>query len=378
MIRKISDINAARILNSVWTGKSVSRIELSRRLSLDKSTVTKIVTDLIDKKLIRPSLKGESGPNGGRKPVELVIQEGCGCVLGIELRPDGYRARVLDLSGSSLMEASSDLPLPEEDLAERCVGLVSGLRARMGSSLPPVLGVGIGLPGMVDAERGLLLRSEALGIAEPYPLVDAVGERMGAPLLIDNDSCCGCMSVLAFHATAPRNFIFVIAECVRMEGAAAPNCLVAGMGIVLDGKVFRGDKGRAGEFVTLFRADGLPSGASEGEGEDRMMEAAPESRRAAFAELARNVAFLARVMDVNAVYLGGGLRRYGEEALQAMREAGLRGGEGAGEGGLSVDFSPHGEDVLAYGAAGLALEGLFRIPRKGGVRKTDFPVLLGL
>lgn len=379
MMRKISDINAARILNAVWTSKSISRIELSRQLSLDKSTVTKIVSDLIEKKLIRTSLKGESGPNGGRKPIELVIQEGCGCVIGIDVQPHGYRAQILDLSGAPLFETSETLSLGGNDLAQACVGIVSDIRQRMDPGTPPVLGVGIGLPGIVDVESGTLVRADALSVERPYPLVERVGERMGAPLIIDRDSRCGCMSVLAFRRDAPRNFIFVIGECRSLAGSTSiPNYLAVGMGIVLDGKVLHGDSGRSGEFVSIFHAEGRVNQFSPTDEEARLIETDPGMRRRVFEELAANVAFLAHMMDVNVVYLGGGVQKYEEELVASLREAGRRGTTVPVERDLDVSFSPHGDNVVAFGAGGLALEGLFRIPPKGGVRATDFPFLLGL
>jgi predicted NBD/HSP70 family sugar kinase len=379
MMRKISDINAARILNAVWTSKSISRIELSRRLSLDKSTVTKIVSDLMAKKLIRTSLKGDSGPNGGRKPIELVIQEGCGCVIGLDIQPHGYRAQVLDLSGAPLLEASEALSLGGSDLAQACVGIVSDLRQRMDPGFPPVLGVGIGIPGIVDVDSGTLVLADALMVKKPYPLVELVGERMGAPLIVDRDSRCGCMSVLAFRRDAPRNFIFVIGECRSLAGSTSiPNYLAVGMGIVLDGKVLYGDSGCAGEFMSIFHAEGSVNQFSPTDEEARRVENDPAIRRRLFEELATNVAFLAHMMDVNVIYLGGGIQRYEEELVAAMREAGRHGTTFPVERDLDVSFSPHGDTVVAYGAGGLALEGLFRIPKKGGANKTDFPFLLGL
>ncbi|MFW5802171.1 MAG: MarR family transcriptional regulator, partial [Spirochaeta sp.] len=67
----IIGINDARVLRSLWIQKSMSRIELSRYLGLDKSTISKIVGNLLESGIIELVYEGDSSPNGGRKPTFL-------------------------------------------------------------------------------------------------------------------------------------------------------------------------------------------------------------------------------------------------------------------------------------------------------------------
>jgi predicted NBD/HSP70 family sugar kinase len=185
--------------------------------------------------------------------------------------------------------------------------------------------------------------------------------------------------MLAFKRGGPRNFIFVIGECRSLAGSTSiPNYLAVGMGIVLDGRVFHGDSGRVGEFMSVFRTEGRVNQFSPSDEDARRIETDPDIRREVFRELSLNVAFLAHTLDIGTVCLGGGVQKYEEELVAALRQAGRQGTTVPLERDFEVFFSPYGDNVVAYGAAGLALEGLFRIPKKSGVRKTDFPVLLGL
>ena len=74
-INPLSEINTSRILRLVWQKKGISRVEIANTLNLDKSTVTKIVSSLNDIGIINEIAQGETGPQGGRKPIYLVFRK---------------------------------------------------------------------------------------------------------------------------------------------------------------------------------------------------------------------------------------------------------------------------------------------------------------
>ena len=74
-INSQSDINVSRILRLIWQKNGISRIEIAAQLGLDKSTVTKIVSALLDVGIVHEFAHGITGPQGGRKPIYLEISE---------------------------------------------------------------------------------------------------------------------------------------------------------------------------------------------------------------------------------------------------------------------------------------------------------------
>ena len=99
-----SDINVSRILRLVWQKRGISRIEIASQLGIDKSTVTKIVSSLIDMGLISELSEGNTGPQGGRKPIFLEISPSFACVGGVEINSGRYVCCLLDMYGKVLFQ----------------------------------------------------------------------------------------------------------------------------------------------------------------------------------------------------------------------------------------------------------------------------------
>ena len=80
-------INSSRVLRDIWIHKETSRIQIARNLGLDKSTISSIISELLRIGIVSETTEGEAGPQGGRKPVMLMLNRSYGCVVGIEMRP---------------------------------------------------------------------------------------------------------------------------------------------------------------------------------------------------------------------------------------------------------------------------------------------------
>src|SRR4030042_1329315 len=78
------NINLARVLRMVWQKKETTRIEIAQSLGLHKSTITNIINDIIAKGIVSEFATGSSGPQGGRKPIFLMLNKNYGCAAGFE------------------------------------------------------------------------------------------------------------------------------------------------------------------------------------------------------------------------------------------------------------------------------------------------------
>ena len=72
-INSPADVNVSRILRLIWQHKGISRIEIANELGIDKSTVTKIISNLSEIGIISEIAQGSTGPQGGRRPIFLEI-----------------------------------------------------------------------------------------------------------------------------------------------------------------------------------------------------------------------------------------------------------------------------------------------------------------
>ncbi len=255
--------NISRIIETIWRQGEVSRIDIARSLELYRSTVSNIIGSLIDNNIIIETSSGESLPQGGRKPIYLNLNTNFGCVLGIEIQPKKYSATIIDLNSTVLYSYTDETPSTE--LEEICETIIPKLIAKTKELHLPLLGICFGLPGIIDSNRGKIIRSDPFDIIQDE-FVKRYTERYGIPILIENDAnCCAWLQLTLNRRDNLQDFILLLAEYHK---ANSKKNRKAGMGVgialSLQGKVRYGKDCGAGEFVSSsWKADspsqtGLP------------------------------------------------------------------------------------------------------------------------
>lgn len=245
--------NTSRILREVWVSRKISRIQLSRDLNLNKSTVSNIVGALIESGIISETAEGAAGPAGGRRPVHIELNRSFGYVLGFEIRPESYTAVAVDLAGDILFSRTEVRFHSARDFSASLVTLIKELTAELSWLNMPVLGAGIGISGIVDTENEIILNSIPLQITEAYDLSRTVCAEFDFPVFFENDANCCAWGELAFHRPRKlRNFVFTLVEFPENRSQAACENTAVGFGFVFGGQVYYGDRHSAGEFHSVF------------------------------------------------------------------------------------------------------------------------------
>ncbi len=229
-------ITRTRVLRHIRESVATSRIEISRALSMDRSTMTHVINDLIGDNLIREE-EGLSPRNSGRKPVMISLNGDYGMIMGLEIQPGFYRMTLMDMAGAIRERSmgSHDFSLPADMVS-------AAIDETGGKGYPPLLGIGLALPGTVDPYKGLLIESPALDLCD-YPLTD----MGGIPLVMDNDANCFARFVLSGEAREAGNMVCLIGESHRYgrTGLSARDDI--GIGLVINGQIYYGSHFTAGE-----------------------------------------------------------------------------------------------------------------------------------
>ncbi len=372
-------INKKLILRTIWLKPGISRIEIARRLGLDKSTVTNLVAEMIAFGLIVATDEGEAGPHGGRKPIHLEINEDFACVIGFELRAASFIAVVVNLAGRILFQLRQDLPFNREGLAEAFLEAYGYVSERLKALGYRPLGVGVGISGIVDTSSGNIRFSIPLGVYEKYAFGVAVASHIDIPVFIENDANCCAWGEIAFHKAANlRDFMFVLIEC-RNDGQEAEGfCGVGiGIGIVIDGKVHRGLDFSAGEFRSAFWHERSSTQFSITEAEMAKLKMDEATRARFIQELCVNLALFINTLNLKQVFIGGDIELCGDGIVSILREAVNRNWPYNDPVVCDIRFSSVGDWAVAYGAAGMLLDRLFayRIFPAGGGRSESNPPL---
>ncbi|MCK4724291.1 MAG: ROK family transcriptional regulator, partial [Anaerolineales bacterium] len=228
-------INRSNVLNTIKTKGSISRIEIARSTGLSAATVTGITADLIADGFVYEKEEGDS--RGGRRPILLAINPRGGYVVGIKLMEDHAIGAITDLEATIVAKYSSKLKDKSLDTGiESLVEVVNVLMGEGGIVSEQLLGVGVGLAGIVNAKKGVLRYSPYFGWHD-VPLVEILRSRLKVPVHIDNDVNTLTLNEQLFGTgQGKENFLTVTIG----RGV--------GLGIVVNGQIYRGGNGAGGEF----------------------------------------------------------------------------------------------------------------------------------
>lgn len=230
------DLNASLLIELVRRFGPISRAELSRQSQISAPTVSAIVGQLLARGTFSEVAVAPS--SGGRPPVLLQLNPHAGYVVGIKLRADGLTTVVCDLDARVVATQEQSVSLVGEPAAAIAAVEEATRQALRGAGVAraKVLGVGVGLPGVIDSLRGTCEFSHLLQWHE-VELAAPLQRRLRMPVWVDND-----VNTLA------------IAEKWAGDGIAARDFITLsvgrglGLGIVIDRGVYRGAVGGAGEF----------------------------------------------------------------------------------------------------------------------------------
>ena len=234
--------NQQLVLRAIYDRNEVSRAEVARLTGLTRTSVSQLVGELLDDRLIEEVGRGPS--TGGKAPIMLRVRADGRHLIGLDLGESTFSGALVDLRGNIVRRLSVPLEGRDGDAALQLVyALVESLASGNGSS--PMLGIGIGAPGLIDSRTGDV--RWAVNLAwERLPLGKLVAKRFGVPVVVANDSQAAAVAELTFGSSSrPENLIVV--RVGRGIGA----------GIVLGGQLFHGDGAGAGEIGHTIYGDGL-------------------------------------------------------------------------------------------------------------------------
>ncbi len=239
----VREINLSIILNCFREASPLSRARLAEMTGLNKTTVSSLVKELIARKFVREMGLGSSG--GGRPAVMLELNPEAGCIIGLEIGVDFILALLTDFRAHLLWRQREDTDQAEgqEVILAKALTLVWQAIAAAQSTHRPVLGIGVGVPGLVDVSSGTLLFAPNLKWYD-VPLHDVFSRQFDVPIFVDNDANMSALGERYFgKARGSNNFIY-LSLGVGLGG-----------GIVLNGQLYRGIGGYAGEIGHMTIVD---------------------------------------------------------------------------------------------------------------------------
>ena len=237
----VRELNRSILLNQLRTRSPLSRADLAAITGLNKTTVSSLVDELIAHGFVREI--GANASAGGRPAVLLELNPAAGYIVGVEIGIGYLNVALTDFHATILWKRQA--PFSESDSQRQVVNQVIALlrqAVRQGERTGTrLLGIGIGIPALVDVTSATLIHVPNLGWRD-VPLRQILSAKFDAPIFVDNDANAAALAERYMGAAQNvDNFVYVVAN------------VGIGAGIVLGGNVFHGATGYAGEsgHVTL-------------------------------------------------------------------------------------------------------------------------------
>lgn len=241
----IKKINKSLVLDMIKSQGPLSRADVAQRSGLNKGTVSSLVKELIDEELVYEIGQGES--SGGRRPVLLLFNEKAGYSIGIDLGVHYILGVLTDLQGNVVQEKRVTFHNKEYQAVLALIKeTIHDLLSHMPDSRYGLIGIGIGVPGIVD-KAGTVLFAPNLSWKD-VPLKQEIEAAFHVPVIIDNEANAGAYGEKRLGAGQEfRNIIYVSAG------------IGIGVGLVLNGELYRGTSGFSGESGHMtIEVDGPP------------------------------------------------------------------------------------------------------------------------
>ncbi len=352
--------NLALVARSIWKSEGISRVDISKDIEMDKTSVSNIVSVLMDNDLIEVANVGESMPKGGRKPINLRIKANFGYVLGLNIQPDKCKLAILCLDGSVVFK--EEVKIHENLSLNKIVDLAMERVSSDFGDMDNILGCTLGIPGNIDTSNGTILKSDPFKIFN-----NEIGLELQKlykfPFLIENDANCCAWGEIFFNNSRDGNFLFLLGELNKHY--LVHNIEVGigfGMGIVIDNKVYPGFNNQSGEFKSLFwkSKDDYQFGSEKAKKSFGRLQGVLTDE--VLEELLLNFTPIISVLNPERVVVGGDIGRYTERINTLIDTEYDDRYFSKKFSGCSFVKSSFGEYDVAIGAACMFLEKLFRVP----------------
>ncbi|QGQ48227.1 ROK family protein [Metabacillus sediminilitoris] len=233
----VKQINKSIVFTYIGKNGPVSRAQISKDTGLNKATVSTMVSELITDSFVYEIGAGQS--SGGRKPVLLYFNNLAGYSIGIDLGVNYLLGVLTDLSGNIIEEMN--IPLKETDfeyvMNEIC-SIIEALIKSVPESPYGIVGIGIGVPGMIDRDENILFAPNLKW--RQIDLKQIIENKFNIPTKVENEANTGCYGEQLYGAGKNIANLIYLSIGIGIGG-----------GIIINNTLYTGTSGISGEMGHL-------------------------------------------------------------------------------------------------------------------------------
>ncbi|MDD4980053.1 MAG: ROK family transcriptional regulator [Candidatus Omnitrophica bacterium] len=230
------------ILEALRRRGPLSRPDISKELGINVVTISNYVDEFIRRKLVFEKELDIS--EGGRPPALLALNAEGGYIIGVGLNLVNMVGILMDLQGNIITKTQIVRPEPSvKEVTECLLEIIREILRRSKEYTSNIKGIGIGLAGLVNKQNGSIHWPQKTGHHYTYasvdvPILDLIQKEFSLPVLVENDATCACFGEYWLNLKGVyKNVIYMFSG--------------VGCGIIINGEIYSGAKGYAGE-VSIY------------------------------------------------------------------------------------------------------------------------------
>ena len=379
---------SVEILDILRKRGPISRPEISKDMGINIVTISNYIDDFIKSNLVFEKELDVS--EGGRRPVLLDLNSRAGFTVGVGLNLTNMVGLLVDLKGNIITKTQIARPRASvKEISECVLEITREILRRSKNYMPEIKGIGVGIAGLVNKRTGAIHWPQKMENYYTYasvdvPLKSLVEKEFDLPCLIENDATSACFGEYWMGlGQGYKNVIYMFSG--------------VGCGIIINGEIYRGAKGYAGEiaiynykeqdtfncklgqdcFIKRWETDlGIIEQVKDRyikekkntDGLDlkavfNLAHSGDEIAREALAQAAKRlgikIAYLVNLLNPEVVVLGGGIEDAGEDFIKQVHSTVKDWAFRDGTEDLKIIYSNLRENAVALGAASLVMQKIF-------------------
>ena len=239
-INLVKSHNVQAVLLSLLDDGPISRVELAEKLSLSNTTITNIISELLEDEIIQEQMVEVPGKRKrvGRPRKMLRLDPEARFAVGVHIGVGLYRVAITNLCAEIIYNEieTFDLTTPPEVVIKNIVQLIRSAITKSKIDRQRVIGVGAGASGLVNFDNGINVLAPRLGW-ENVPIKYLMEEQLGLPVCVDNNVRTMALAEAFFGDGRGASILAFVYGRIGV-----------GSGIVVNGQVFHGSGAGAGEI----------------------------------------------------------------------------------------------------------------------------------
>lgn len=233
---KMKEINRKKIIKLVLESEEITKLNISRALDISITTVSTNISELKAEGIVEEVRSLES--TGGRKAIALRIKKDCRFSIGVALTPRHIKISLINLKQEVIENIGiSHSNSGMEEILSIIKENIDSLLCRNNITEERLLGIGVSIPGTVDSHKGIIKYCYLLGVKD-YNIKEKFN-YLNVPIYVDNEA-----NLSAYYEFLNNKNIFNNLLYISITDGL-------GLGIIIDGKIYRGNNNIAGEMGHL-------------------------------------------------------------------------------------------------------------------------------